>query len=83
MNATKAIIVTADQGTIEVAAENIEAAASIRGWNVVGFFKPYRAGNCRPEIDGAPRFDGLVGPMYGGPGVVRYEDSKTNDLLSA
>jgi len=34
------------------------------------------------EIDGQPIFDGLLGPMYGGPGVVRYETQKAYNILS-
>jgi len=82
MEATSAIIVTENQGMVEVSFENLEAAASVRGWAVTGYFKPYRVGGCRPELLGAPVFAGLVGPMYGGPGIVRYEDSKTNDRMS-
>lgn len=39
-------------------------------------------GNMRPELRGQPRFDSLVGPMYGGPGLVRYESGEVNDRLS-
>lgn len=35
----------------------------------------------RPEIRSQPEFSGLLGPMYGGPGVARYETQETyNDL---
>lgn len=82
MNATKAVIVTAVEGslvTVEVAAENIVAAASVRGWTATGIFS--RPG-CREEMQGAPTFQGLSGPMYGGPGVVRYESAEAFRLLS-
>ena len=36
----------------------------------------------RQEIQGQPTFDKLVGPMYGGPGVARYETSEVNDQMS-
>jgi len=36
----------------------------------------------RPEMRGAPTFDKLVGPIYGGPGVVLYETQATYDRLS-
>lgn len=35
----------------------------------------------RAELRGAPRFKGLVGPMWDGD-ALRYEDSKTNHQLS-
>ena len=38
--------------------------------------------NLKPELIGQPRFDKLVGPMYDGPGVVRYETAEVNDVLS-
>jgi len=42
----------------------------------------------RPELQGQPQFAGLVGPMWGGHDadgnpIVRYEDSETNDRMSA
>lgn len=40
------------------------------------------APKCRIEMEGAPTFHGLAGPMYGGPGVVRYEDAEMCRLLS-
>jgi hypothetical protein len=79
--ATKFEIHTHDQGVIRGDFENLEAAAGVRGWNVIGV-KTARSIALRPEIEGAPMFDALCGPMYGGPGIVRYEDSKTNDQLS-
>jgi hypothetical protein len=36
----------------------------------------------RPELRGQPSFSGLAGPMYGGPGVVRYETSEVNNSNS-
>jgi len=36
----------------------------------------------RPELVGAPKFNKLVGPMYGGPGVVRYETAEVYDSMS-
>lgn len=35
------------------------------------------------EIIGQPIFSGFCGPMYGGEGIVRYEDQASNDVLSA
>lgn len=37
----------------------------------------------RVELQGQPKFDGLCGPMYGGPGVVRYETAAAYSQLSA
>jgi hypothetical protein len=83
MNATKAeIVMTVDGQTlkIEVAAENLEVAAAVRGFEVVGYYSNPRT---RAELQGAPKFRGIVGPCYGGPGVVRYECPATYAELSA
>jgi len=39
-------------------------------------------GRLRPELVGAPQFTGLVGPMYDGPGVCRYETAEVYDANS-
>ncbi len=71
----------------ETAIENLDAFMSVRGYNEVGR-KPaqvqlgHKFTNVREEIAGQPEFDGLAGPMYDGPGVVRYEDWATNEDLS-
>lgn len=39
-------------------------------------------GPLRPELKGQPFVSGLAGPMYGGPGVVRYETPEVADALS-
>ncbi len=36
----------------------------------------------RPELKGQPQFDQLVGPMYGGPGIARYETGEVYDRMS-
>lgn len=36
----------------------------------------------RPELRGQPTFEGLIGPMYGGAGVVRYETPAVYEQLS-
>lgn len=82
MKATKALIVTSNMGVIEVSIENLLTAAEVRGWKVIGTKTQRGAIALREEIEGQPMFDKLVGPFYGGPGVVRYEDSKTYDMLS-
>jgi hypothetical protein len=35
----------------------------------------------RAELQGGPKFKGLLGPMYGGPGVLRYENQAAYDSL--
>jgi len=40
------------------------------------------SGRLRPELQGQPKFDKLVGPMYGGPGIVRYETPETYESMS-
>lgn len=42
---------------------------------------PARSGH-RPELAGQPTFDGLVGPMYGGPGIARYETGEEYERQS-
>lgn len=79
---TTAIIVTHDQGTITVAIENLVTAAEARGWKVVGI-KTARNITLAAEIAGQPIFDALVGPMVGGPSVVRYETGPVNDIMSS
>ncbi len=39
-------------------------------------------GGVRPELKGQPEFNKLVGPMYGGAGVVRYDTSEVAYDLS-
>lgn len=36
----------------------------------------------RPELQGQPKFDIFLGPMWGGPNMIRYEDQETYDMLS-
>jgi hypothetical protein len=36
----------------------------------------------RVELQGQPIFNNLLGPMYDGPGTIRYEDSAAYDILS-
>jgi hypothetical protein len=59
--------------------ENIGAWCEVRGFTLVGQCK--RRG-IRPELHGQPVFSGLLGPMYGGQGIVRYEDPATYDAMS-
>lgn len=52
----------------------------INGFVFAGFEDSRRL---RPELFGQPRFKGLIGPMYGGPGAVRYENQAAYDRFSA
>jgi len=36
----------------------------------------------RPELQGQPKFNIFLGPMWGGPNTIRYEDQETYDILS-
>lgn len=36
----------------------------------------------RQELIGQPKFSNLVGPMYGGQGVTRYENQSAYDTFS-
>lgn len=64
----------------KVKPENLAAWLSVRGMAITG--KETRT-NLRPELQGAPKIAGLTGPMYGGPGVIRYEDHRTYEIMSA
>lgn len=37
----------------------------------------------RAELQGQPKFTELLGPMYDGPNVIRYEDEEAYNILSA
>ncbi len=63
----------------EVEIENAEAAFGIRGFECVGVNSNPRQ---RAELQGAPVFANLCGPMYDGPGFIRYEDVKAYVALS-
>ena len=59
---------------------DLVAAMEVRGFKFVGWNKS-RVN--RPELQGAPIFDKLAGPMWGGEDCpLRYEDQETNDLMS-
>lgn len=63
--------------------ENMIPAFEIRGFVQNGNVKKqYGQIQLREEIIGQPEFDGLCGPMYGGPGIVRYEDWNAYERLS-
>lgn len=78
MRATKAILVLT-VGVIEISIENLESAAEVRGFKVIGY---YHNPKTREEMQGAPLLSGLFGPSYGGAGIVRYEDHEMNRRLS-
>lgn len=59
--------------------ENVEPAFSVRDFTLIGYHNNPRQ---RTELQGAPMFAELVGPMYDGPGMLRYEDSAANDRFS-
>jgi hypothetical protein len=59
--------------------ENIRAWCEIRGFTICGVNANPRQ---REELQGHPIISGLCGPMYDGPGVIRYEDSEANERLS-
>lgn len=78
-------IVGLEGGPVEVAIDDLVAAAEIRGFAHAGP-SPNKA--LREEIRGLPLFDGLVGPMWGGHDDqgrprVRYETWATHERLSA
>lgn len=89
MKANQYIIVQQVDGAGMVATkgaiENLLPSAEVRGFAPNGRIKEQGSGRIvlREEIIGQPEFDGLCGPMYGGPGIVRYEDWNTYDRLSA
>jgi hypothetical protein len=63
---------------------NVETWAADAGYRVTGYRKQNPQGiQLREELVGQPIIEGLAGPMYGGPGKVRYEDWKAYDHLSS
>lgn len=60
-------------------AENVIDAIEFRGFE---FVKLNENSKQRAELQGAPVFSGLCGPMYGGPGKVRYEAPAAYERLS-
>lgn len=80
-------VVTTTDGKTSAEFFNDMAAVEIRYGAPVAFCN--RRG-LRAELYGQPQFAGLVGPMWGGhtqahphAPIVRYEDSETNDRMSA
>jgi hypothetical protein len=60
-------------------AESLVQAMKSRGINQYGVSDSPRL---RPELQGLPKFDKLLGPMWDGSRGVRYETSEVNDMLS-
>lgn len=74
-------IVTTIEGRMVVdTTTDIFAWAEVRGHEFVKLNDNHRQ---RAELQGQPIFAKLVGPMWDGNGVIRYEDSEANDRLSA
>ncbi len=71
--------------TFSTEAELVEAALLLEHY-VTGRTGTHARGvnqiELRQEIQDKPRFSGLLGPMYDGPGVCRYEDRQTYAELS-
>jgi len=66
--------------------DNVLAAMEIRGLPLAGFEGNPRL---RPELQGQPKFSGVLGPMWGGMSddgediVVRYENANAYNILSS
>ena len=80
MKATKAQIVIGFGDVVEVDIADLVSAAKSRGFTTSG--RVHNNPRTREEMQGAPIFNELVGPCYGGPGIVRYESAEMNDILS-
>src|SRR5215469_11470211 len=59
--------------------ENLVAGLEVRGYT---FKELETSERLREELRGEPKFNGLLGPMYDGPGVVRYETQQAYNILS-
>lgn len=72
-------IVTTKHGVMELTEEQLFPALEVRGYH---FTKFNESKFQREEIRNAPKFSGLLGPMWDGD-AVRYEDAETYKALSA
>lgn len=78
MKATQVMLVQRVDGrfvTSQTAIENIHEFMEVRGFESLGL-KPARSCSgieFREEIAGQPIYKQLLGPAYGGPGIVRYD----------
>ena len=60
--------------------ENCHAAFAARGFqHVRDNFNPRH----RAELQGAPVFEGVIGPMWDGKNGIRYEDAEVYRTMSA
>ena len=66
--------------TTELAGADLVLAMAARGFAAAGVNSNPRQ---RAELQGVPRFAGLCGPMWEGPGFVRYEDPEAYAILSS
>jgi hypothetical protein len=60
--------------------ENVYAALEVRGFPFTEFNDSKHQHDL---IKNAPKFDGLLGPMYDGEDVIRYESPEVYRALSA
>ena len=63
----------------EFSDNNVYSAMEVRGHN---FVRMENGRHLREELRGQPVFSGVFGPMYGGPGCVRYETHEAYEILS-
>lgn len=77
------IVTASASATQEFTTTDPLAAFEVRGYRHTGRFAP---DHLRVELRGQPKFEGLLGPMWGGDRdgvpVIRYEDQQTYDALS-
>lgn len=73
------IIQNVDGHFVKTEVEDIYAAAEIRGFT---FVKLANRPTLRAELQGQPIFGELCGPMWDGD-AIRYEDQRSNDILSS
>lgn len=59
--------------------DNVIPALELRGFEMTGSYENPRT---REEMQGAPKFAGLLGPMYDGD-AIRYESAEVYRALSA
>lgn len=68
------------QEVLDLSEDQLFPALEIRG---IKFTKLSTNRALRAELQGQPMFDKLCGPMWGGEGVVRYENQDAYDFYSA
>jgi len=64
--------------SLEYTNENVIPALEVRGFEMTGNYSNPRT---REEMQGAPTFKGLLGPMYDGD-AIRYESQEVYNQLS-